>query len=70
MEYLVRDVHFGLRGNTVKISLSIEYMPIVGYFFKVRIQLFSQSYSRPPTECLKPIVMNQSDLRLVFRQYN
>jgi hypothetical protein len=35
MEYLLRDVHFGLRGNTVNISLNLEYMPYVGYFFKV-----------------------------------
>lgn len=35
LEYLIRDAHHGLRGNTIKISLNIEYMPIVGPFFKV-----------------------------------
>jgi len=35
MDYLLRDMYFGLAGNTVKISLNAEYMPIVGYFFKV-----------------------------------
>lgn len=35
MDYLVRDVHHGLRGNTIKISLNVEYMPIAGIFFNV-----------------------------------
>lgn len=35
MDYLLRDVYHSLRGNTVKFSLKTEYMPIVGFFFKV-----------------------------------
>jgi hypothetical protein len=35
VEYLVRDVNHHLRGTTVKASLNVEYMPIVGPFFKV-----------------------------------
>ena len=38
MDYLVRDVHHGLRGNTVTISLNVEYMPIAGIFFNVAEQ--------------------------------
>jgi hypothetical protein len=35
MDYLVRDVYKGFKGNTIKITLNVEYMPIVGFFFKV-----------------------------------
>ena len=35
LEYSIRDVHNGLKGNTVKISLNVEYMPHVGIFSKV-----------------------------------
>ncbi len=35
LEYTVRDVHNGLKGNTIKISLNVEYMPLVGIFSKV-----------------------------------
>ncbi len=35
LEYSVRDVHNGLKGATIKISLNVEYMPHVGIFSKV-----------------------------------
>ena len=35
LEYSIRDVHNGLKGNTIKISLNVEYMPHVGVFSKV-----------------------------------
>ena len=35
LEYSVRDVHKNLRGNTLNISLNVEYMPHVGVFSKV-----------------------------------
>lgn len=35
IEYNVRDVHRKLRGKTVNITLNAEYMPTVGFFFKV-----------------------------------
>jgi hypothetical protein len=35
MDYLLRDVHHSLRGNALKFSVKAEYMPIVGFFFKV-----------------------------------
>lgn len=31
----MRDVHHGLKGNKLKVSLNVEYMPFVGFFFKV-----------------------------------
>lgn len=34
-DYLVRDVYHSFRGNTLKFSVNAEYMPIVGFFFKV-----------------------------------
>ena len=36
MDYLLRDVYHSLKGNTLKFSVNIEYMPIVGFFFNVR----------------------------------
>jgi hypothetical protein len=35
MDYLVRDVHFAFRGANLTFSVNVEYMPIVGFFFKV-----------------------------------
>ena len=35
MDYLVRDIYKGFKGNTIRITLNVEYMPIVGFFFKV-----------------------------------
>lgn len=35
IEYNVRDVHRRLRGKTVNVTLNAEYMPTVGFFFKV-----------------------------------
>jgi len=52
MDYLVRDVYKGFRGNTIKISLNVEYMPIVGFFFKVfsiimKTRLYETTYQMP-----------------------
>lgn len=49
MDYLVRDVHHGLKGNTIKISLNIEYMPIVGPFFKVLPPVARPAFTKRPT---------------------
>lgn len=35
MDYLVRDVHNSFRGAPLKFTVNVEYMPIVGFFFKV-----------------------------------
>jgi hypothetical protein len=43
MDYLVRDVYKGFKGNTIKITLNVEYMPIVGFFFKVLSILIEDS---------------------------
>ena len=43
MDYLVRDVYKGFKGNTIKITLNVEYMPIVGFFFKVLIIFIEDS---------------------------
>lgn len=45
LEYSVRDVHNGLKGNTLRISLNIEYMPLVGLFSKTR--LYETTYTLP-----------------------
>lgn len=45
LEYSVRDVHKGLKGNTIKISLNVEYMPHVGVFSKTR--LYENNYTLP-----------------------
>ena len=45
LEYSVRDVHKGLKGNTIKISLNVEYMPHVGIFSKTR--LYETTYTLP-----------------------
>jgi len=45
LEYSIRDVHNGLKGNTIKISLNVEYMPHVGIFSKTR--LFETNYTLP-----------------------
>ena len=36
LKYPLRDVYNKLRGQTVKISLDAEIMPIVGYYYKVK----------------------------------
>ncbi len=43
MDYLVRDVYKGFKGNTIKITLNVEYMPIVGFFFKVIFRIIQDS---------------------------
>ena len=35
IEYTVRDVHHKLKGKSVNVTLNAEYMPTVGFFFKV-----------------------------------
>ena len=37
LEYNIRDVHKELRDKTLKVSLNVEYMPVVGAFFKVSV---------------------------------
>ena len=54
MDYLLRDMYHSLRGNTVKFSLKTEYMPIVGFFFKVtstpiKHTMFETDYTMPLT---------------------
>ena len=46
LEYTVRDVHNGLRGNELKVSLNIEYMPYVGIFSKVKLPLVRQDWRK------------------------
>ncbi len=42
IQYNVRDVHRKLRGKTVNITLNAEYMPTVGFFFKVVLYLYAE----------------------------
>lgn len=35
MKYPFRDVYNKLRGQTVRFSIDVEIMPIVGYYYKV-----------------------------------
>lgn len=42
IQYNVRDVHRKLRGKTVNITLNAEYMPNVGFFFKVVLYLYAE----------------------------
>lgn len=51
IEYLVRDVNHNLRGTAVRVSLNVEYMPIVGPFFKVRSEQLRPGFTRRPTPC-------------------
>lgn len=57
LDYLIRDVHNGLRGNTLTISLNVEYMPVVGGFFKVIDCLDSHDSTQPNTQCQSNILM-------------
>lgn len=70
MDYLVRDIYFGLKNNTLKISLNVEYMPIVGYFFKVRPPPRSPNSTRPPTPCPPSTATKPNDCRLTTATYN
>lgn len=70
MDYLVRDVHHGLRGNNVTISLNVEYMPIAGIFFNVAQPLPSPACSRPPTPCPRSTATPTSDTSTYCKVYH
>ena len=48
IEYTVRDVHHKLRGKIVIVTLIAEYMPTVGFFFKVSVLILRLSYTELP----------------------
>ena len=37
IEYQIRDVYKQLAGKKIKVSLNVEFMPTIGFFFKVHI---------------------------------
>lgn len=40
IEYQIRDVYKKLAGRKIRITLKVEYMPTIGFFFKVTFILF------------------------------
>ena len=50
-------MHNGLKGNKLKVSLNVEYMPFVGIFSKVPIHIWRR-------DCMKPSCKYQSNTQI------